>query len=161
MEKFKKEKKKEIEELKTYIKSLDYDKDSLIMILHKATEIFGYLPKEVQIIIADELDMPTSKVFGVVTFYSYFDMDKKGKYNISVCTGTACFVKGAEEVKKRLIERLGINVGEVTPDGKISIVEARCVGACGLAPVVTVNDEVYGKVTLKKIDEIIDKYLNE
>jgi len=151
----------EIKILKDFIKEGDYQEKDLVMVLHKAQEICGYLPSEIQEVVANELKVPLSKVYGVVTFYSYFSMKKKGKYNISVCTGTACFVKGAKKLSDRITERLSIKPGETSKDGNFSFIEARCVGACGLAPVVIVNDEVYGKVNMKKMDEIIDKYTEE
>ena len=99
-------------------------------------------------------------MYGVITFYSRFTLKPKGKYSISVCMGTACFVKGAEKLLDRVKERLNIEIGETTPDGKFSLEETRCLGACGLAPVFTINGEVYGKATVQKVDEILDKYMN-
>lgn len=161
MENFVNEYKNEIKIFKEFIEVNIYSEKDLVMVLHKAQEVFGYLPKEVQKIVAEELKVPLSKVYGVVTFYSYFTMKKKGKYNISVCTGTACFVKGAKKLSERITERLNIKVGETSKDGMFSFIEARCVGACGLAPVVIVNNEVYGKVNTKMLDEILDKYTQE
>ena len=126
--------------------------------LHEAQELYGYLPFEVQKIIADGLDIPVAKVYGVVTFYSQFSLTPKGKYRISVCLGTACYVKGAAEILDKLKERLSIDVGECTDDGLFSLDSCRCIGACSLAPVVTINEEVYGKLVPEDIDGIIDKY---
>ena len=133
---------------------------SLITILQKAQEIYGYLPVEVQKIISEELNVPMEKVFGVATFYAQFSMSPKGKYRISVCLGTACYVKGSGVVLEKLEEALGIECGVITNDGKFSLDDCRCVGACGLAPVVTVNDDVYGRLTGKpeEIQDILAKY---
>ena len=131
---------------------------ALIPVLHEAQELYGYLPFEVQKIIADGLDIPVAKVYGVVTFYSQFSLTPKGKYRISVCLGTACYVKGAAEILDKLKERLSIDVGECTDDGLFSLDSCRCIGACSLAPVVTINEEVYGKLVPEDIDGIIDTY---
>ena len=131
---------------------------ALIPVLHEAQDLYGYLPFEVQKIIADGLNIPAAKVYGVVTFYSQFSLNPKGKYRVSVCLGTACYVKGAAEILDKLKERLSIDVGECTDDGLFSLDSCRCIGACSLAPVVTVNDEVYGKLVPADIDGIIDKY---
>ncbi len=131
---------------------------SLMRILQEAQEIYGYLPYEVQTIIAEELDVPLEKVYGVVTFYSQFSLNPKGKYKISVCLGTACYVKGSGDIFKKLQDKLGIKGGEITEDGKFSLEDCRCIGACGLAPVLTVNDDVYGRLTGDELDEIIAKY---
>ena len=135
-------------------------KGSLITILQKTQEIYGYLPIEVQRLIAEELNVPLEKVFGVATFYAQFTMSPKGKYRISVCLGTACYVKGSGIVMEKLEEALGIESGEITQDGKFSLDDCRCVGACGLAPVVTINDDVYGRLTgdLKEVQDILAKY---
>ena len=130
----------------------------LIPILHEAQEIYGYLPMEVMRVIALALDIPVAKVYGVATFYSRFSLNKKGKYRISVCLGTACYVKGAASVLNKFKERLSIEVGECTEDGLFSLEECRCVGACSLAPVVTINDEVYGRMTPDDVDRLIDEY---
>lgn len=134
------------------------EKGALIPVLHEAQELYGYLPYEVQKIIAEGLDMSMAKVYGVVTFYSQFSLTPKGKYRINVCMGTACYVKGSAEVLAKFQERLSLDVGECSEDGKFSLDSCRCIGACGLAPVVTVNDEVYGRLTPEEVDGIIDKY---
>ena len=131
---------------------------ALIPVLHEAQSIFGYLPMEVMQKIADGLDLPVAKVYGVATFYSQFSLEKKGKYRINVCMGTACYVKGSGDLLNKFRERLGIEVGECTEDGLFSLESCRCIGACGLAPVITINDEVYGRLTEADIDGIIDKY---
>ncbi|MBH1942087.1 NAD(P)H-dependent oxidoreductase subunit E [Mobilitalea sibirica] len=134
------------------------DKGSLMPILQQAQEIYGYLPIEVQTIISNEMDVPLEKIYGIVTFYSQFSLNPKGKYKISVCLGTACYVKGAGELFNKLKEILGVSDGECTPDGKFSLESCRCIGACGLAPVLTINDDVYGKLTVDDLDGIFDKY---
>lgn len=131
---------------------------ALMPVLQGAQEIYGYLPVEVQRIISDGLDMPLEEIYGVATFYSQFSLSPKGKYQISVCLGTACYVKGSGEIFDMLQERLGISNGGCTADGKFSLDACRCIGACGLAPVMMVNDDVYGRLTLGDIDEILAKY---
>ena len=130
----------------------------LINILHKAQDTFGYLPREVQEIIARQLGIPVSKVYGVVTFYSFFTMTPKGEHPISVCMGTACYVRGAEKVLDEFKRVLGINVGETTSDGKYSLSSLRCVGACGLAPVVLIGEKVYGRVTPGEVEKILKEF---
>ncbi len=136
-------------------------KDNLIQILNEVQEHYGYVPKNAQMEISKFLGIPMAEIYGVVTFYSRFTLKPKGKYNIAVCLGTACFVKGSQKIMDRLQERLKIEPGQTTEDGKFSIEETRCVGACGLAPVFTVNGEVYGKATVKKLDEVIDELLEK
>ena len=135
-------------------------KDNLIAILNEVQEKYGYIPQKAQLEISEKLKIPMAEIYGVITFYSRFTTEPKGKYNISICLGTACFVKGSGNLLERAKERLKINSGEVTPDGKFSIDEVRCVGACGLAPVFMINNEVYGNATVKMLDEAIDKYMN-
>jgi NADH-quinone oxidoreductase subunit E len=136
-------------------------KDTLIQVLHKAQQIFGFLPEEVQLHIADRFAVSHAEVSGVIIFYNYFTTTPKGKYRINVCLGTACYVNGAEKVLQEFERVLGIKAGQVTPDGKFSIDSLRCVGACGLAPVITINDKVYGKVQPGKAHEILEHYLVE
>ena len=126
--------------------------------LQKAQEIYGYLPIEVQRIVAEELEMPLEEIYGVATFYAQFSLNPKGQYKISVCLGTACYVKGSGKIYEKLQEKLGIAGGECTPDGKFSLDACRCVGACGLAPVMTINDDVYGRLTGDELDEILARY---
>ena len=130
----------------------------LINILHKAQGLIGYLPREVQEVIARQLNIPVSKVYGVVTFYSFFTMTPKGEHPISVCMGTACYVRGAEKVLDEFKRILKINVGETTPDGKFSLTSLRCVGACGLAPVVLIGEKVYGRVTPVEVEKILKEF---
>ena len=127
----------------------------LINILHEAQSMHGYLPEEMQRIIARKLNIPASKVYGVVTFYSFFTMTPKGKHPISVCLGTACYVRGSERLLEEIKRALGIKVGETTPDGKFSLDCLRCVGACGLAPVVMIGDQVYGRLQPQDIRGIL------
>ena len=131
---------------------------SVMPILQKAQEIYGYLPIEVQTMIAEKMDVPLEEIYGVSTFYSLFALTPKGKYNVSVCMGTACYVKGAADVLGKICEVLGIQPEECTQDGKFPITECRCIGACGLAPVMTVNDDVYGRVSVSEVEDILSKY---
>jgi len=131
---------------------------ALIPVLHQAQMLYGYLPKEVQIRVAEGLNIPLSEVYGVITFYSLFTLKPRGKHTIGVCMGTACYVKGAPGVLEALQNELGIGANDTTDDGLFSLVITRCVGACGLAPVMTIGDDVYGRLTADKIPEIIAKY---
>ena len=131
---------------------------ALIPVLHEAQEIYGYLPIEVQKIIADNTGVSLEEIYGIVSFYSQFALNPKGEVAIAVCLGTACYVKGAQDLVDRISLRLGIKDGDTTPDGKWSLTATRCIGACGLAPVLTVNDEVYGRLKKEDIDGIIAKY---
>ena len=130
----------------------------LITILKKAQDIFGYLPEKVQSYISIKLNIPISYVNGVVTFYSLFSQEKQGKYTISVCLGTACYVKGANEVLNALKEELGLDVGETTLDYMFTLKASRCIGACGLAPVITINEDVYGRLSPSDIPSLIHQY---
>ena len=140
------------------IEELRGEPGCLMPIMQKAQEIYGYLPIEVQTMISDELEVPLEKIYGVSTFYSQFNLEPKGQHRISVCLGTACYVKGAQAVYDKLQELLGIGEGGCTPDGKFSLDSCRCVGACGLAPVMMIDEEVYGRLTPDKLEEILDKY---
>ena len=151
-------KEQDIAKLKEIAKSFNNAPGELINVLHKAQEHFGYLPAEIQEVVASELNMPVAKVYGVVTFYSFFTMIPKGQFPISVCTGTACYVRGAEKVLDEFKRLLNIEVGETSPDGKFSISCLRCVGACGLAPVVSVGEKVYGRVSPDGVKDIIEEY---
>ncbi len=131
---------------------------ALMPILQKAQEIYGYLPIEVQKIISDQTGIPMEKIYGVVTFYAQFSLFPKGEYTISVCLGTACYVKGSGDIYDKLQEKLGIAGGQCTPDGKFSLEACRCIGACGLAPVLTVNEDVYGRLTVDDVEKILAKY---
>ncbi len=144
--------------LDAVIEKNKHDKSRLMAVMQEAQEIYGYLPLEVQKEIADGMDIPAEKVFGVSTFYAQFSLSPKGEYNISVCLGTACYVKGAGDIFDKFSEKLGIGADECTPDGKFSLTACRCIGACGLAPVLTVNEEVYGRLTVDDVDSILAKY---
>ena len=142
---------------KEILEKYDKDKSNLIKILNDVQEKCGYIPENAQREISEYLQMPMAEIYGVITFYSRFTLNPKGKYHIAVCLGTACYVKGSQKIFDRLKERLKIEEGQTTKDGLISIEATRCVGACGLAPVFTVNNEVHGKATVKMLDEILDK----
>ncbi len=133
----------------------DHKESALIKVLYEAQHIFGYLPKEVMLFIGEKLDIPAAKIYGVVSFYSYFTTEPKGRCQIKICMGTACFVCGAEKIARELEKQLDLEMGRTTPDRKFSLEELRCVGACGLAPVVLVNDKVYNKVAVDDISKII------
>ncbi len=145
-------------ELREFIDLEKSQPGALMPVLQKAQEIYGYLPIEVQSIVAEGLDISLSEVYGVATFYSQFSLNPKGEHRISICLGTACYVKGADKILEGLEERLGIKCGECTPDGVFSLDSCRCVGACGLAPVMMIDDDVYGRMTVDQIDGILAKY---
>ena len=149
---------KTVKELEKILSGYSNDKSNLIQILNEVQEKFGYVPTIVQEEIAKYLGIEVAEVYGVVTFYSRFTLKPKGKYAISVCMGTACFVKGGEQILDRVKQKLGIEEGQTTEDGKFSIDATRCIGACGLAPVFTVNEEVYGKATPQLVDKVIKEY---
>ncbi len=146
-------------QLEKFIDELPEKRGALISVLHKAQSLFGYLPKEVQIFVGRKLNVPVSQVYGVVSFYSFFTMIPKGKHPIAVCMGTACYVRGADKILDVFKRELGIEVGQTTEDGKFSIDALRCVGACGLAPVVLVGEKVYGRIsTAEEVKKIISEY---
>lgn len=144
--------------LKKVIDESKSDKSLLMSVMQKAQEIYGYLPYEVQVMIAEGMDIPLEKVYGVSTFYAQFALSPKGQNNISVCLGTACYVKGAQLLLDKITEIIGVEPGECSEDGRYSLEACRCIGACGLAPVLTVNDEVYGKLVAADIPDILAKY---
>lgn len=150
-----------LNELDDYIASFEDKPSHLIMILHRAQGLFGYLPKELQIYIAEKTGVPAAKVYGVVTFYSFFTMKPKGRHTISVYMGTACFVKGGERILDVVKEELGVEIGQMTEDGMFTLEQVHCLGACSLAPVVSIDGKVYGHVTRDKIKEIIQSYYIE
>ncbi|MDU1412654.1 MAG: NADH-quinone oxidoreductase subunit NuoE [Clostridium sp.] len=152
------EKNQKFKELDEFITSLPSKEGALIEVLHRAQGIFGYLPKEVQEFVAEKLNLPVSKVYGVVTFYSFFTTEPRGKNVINVCMGTACFVRGSGDVLREFEKELGIKSGETTSDMKFTLGSLRCVGACGLAPVLTINDKVYGHCTPQQVKEILAEY---
>ena len=145
-------------QLKEVIAKHKDDPGAVMPVLQEAQDIYGYLPIEVQLMIAEGLNVPIDEVYGVATFYSQFALSPKGKYNISVCLGTACYVKGSGDVLNRLSQELGIEAEECTMDGKFSLTACRCIGACGLAPVLTVNDDVYGRLVADDVPSILAKY---
>ncbi len=148
----------QVEKIKAICKSFNNSEGELINVLHKVQSEFGYLPAEVQEVVSDELNTPVAKVYGVVTFYSFFTMTPKGRHPISICTGTACYVRGAENVLEEFKKQLNIQVGETSGDGKFSLSCLRCVGACGLAPVVLVGDKTYGRVSPEGVEDILKEY---
>ncbi|HKM12253.1 MAG TPA: NAD(P)H-dependent oxidoreductase subunit E [Bacteroidales bacterium] len=147
-----------LRQIKEICDSFNNDPGELITILHRTQNVFGYLPEEVQRAVAHNLGISVAKVFGVVSFYSFFTMTPKGKYPISLCLGTACYVRGAENVLDEFKKQLGIEVGGVTPDGKFSLDCLRCVGACGLAPVVMIGEKVYGRLTPSMVKDVLAEY---
>lgn len=144
-----------VQNLKEYIAALPSKEGQLVNVLHEAQSLFGYLPREVQRLVAEEMDMSLAHVYGVITFYAFFTMLPRGRHLISVCQGTACFVKGAPRVLSALKDRLNVEVGEVTEDGRFSINTLRCVGGCALAPVMMIDERVFGNVTPAQIPEIL------
>jgi NADH-quinone oxidoreductase subunit E/NADP-reducing hydrogenase subunit HndA len=149
---------KKLQELKDVCKSFNNEPGELINVLHKAQGLFGYLPAELQEVIAKEMNVSVAHVYGVVTFYSFFTMTPKGEHPISICLGTACYVRGADKVLEEFKRLLNIQVGETSADGKFSLSCLRCVGACGLAPVVTVGEKVYGRVSPDGVKDIVAEY---
>ncbi|HON19777.1 MAG TPA: NADH-quinone oxidoreductase subunit NuoE [Bacteroidales bacterium] len=150
-----------VEQIKAICKEFNNNKGELINVLHKTQGVFGYLPAEVQEVIAEELGVSVAQVYGVVSFYSFFTMVPKGEHPISICMGTACYVRGAEKVLDEFKRILNIQVGQTTPDGKFSLSCLRCVGACGLAPVVMVGEKVYGRVSTDSVKAIVQEYQKE
>ncbi|MEA3460554.1 MAG: NAD(P)H-dependent oxidoreductase subunit E [Bacteroidota bacterium] len=150
----------QVDKIHSICDSFDNQEGELINVLHKCQETFGYLPAEVQEFISEKMEIPAAKVYGVVTFYSFFTMIPKGKHPISICTGTACYVRGAETVLNEFKKQLDIEVGETDVNGMFSLSCLRCVGACGLAPVVLVGDKTYGRVAPDDVKAIIDEYTN-
>ena len=152
---------KKDEYLEGMLNKYEPKKDNLIQILNNAQEHYGYIPEYVQKAISEYLKMPMAEIYGVITFYSRFTLEPKGKYVISICMGTACFVTGAEKLVERVKERLKVESGKTTDDGMFSLDETRCIGACGIAPVYTVNDEVHGKATVQQLDKVLDELLEK
>ncbi len=150
--------KEQEEKLKQVIADCAGDNSQLMHVMQVAQDIYGYLPFEVQQMIADGMGVPLEKVYGVATFYAQFALSPKGEYAISVCLGTACYVKGSQEILDELSAQLGIGAEEGTPDGRFSLTACRCIGACGLAPVMMINDDVYGKITAADVKGILEKY---
>ena len=145
-------------ELKAFIEEWKEKPGNLIMVLHQVQQTYGYIPREVAIEVSELLSVPLPKIYGVVTFYNFFKLQKAGKYIIQVCLGTACYLRGGDDLMKTLERELGIGVNGTTPDGLFSVEAVRCLGCCGLAPVIVVNGEVHGKLETKDIPGIIEKY---
>lgn len=148
-------------EVDAFLDGLADKNGALIPTLHKAQETYGYLSKEVQLYIANKLQIPAAKVYGVATFYSLFSMEKRGQYRVNICMGTACYVRNAEAVLKEFANELNIEVKQTTEDGLFTVDGVRCVGACGLAPVVMVNDKVFGRVATADVKGIVEEYLEK
>ncbi len=145
-------------QLKAVIDANKHDSSRLMAVMQEAQAIYGYLPLEVQSMIAEGMDVPLEKIYGVATFYAQFALSPKGEYNVSVCLGTACYVKGSGDIFNKLSEILGIGAEECTEDGKFSLTACRCIGACGLAPVFTINEDVYGRIGTDDVAGILAKY---
>ena len=145
-------------ELKAFIEEWKSKPGNLIMVLHQVQQTYGYIPRNIAIEISEMLDVPLAKIYGVVTFYNFFKLQKAGKYLVQVCLGTACYLRGGDDIIKEFERKLGIGVNATTPDGMFSIEAVRCLGCCGLAPVAVVNGEVHGKLETKNVDSIIEKY---
>lgn len=148
----------DVTKIKEICNSFKKDPQELINILHSTQEYFGYLPAEIQEVISAEIGVPVAKIYGVVTFYSFFTMTPKGRHPISICMGTACYVRGAEKVLDEFKKELGLQVGQTSKDGKFSLSSLRCVGACGLAPVVLIGDKTYGRVAPDDVRNILKEY---
>ena len=147
--------------LKAVIEKHAGHRGAIMPVLQEAQEIYGYLPEEVQILVAEGLGVSLSEIYGVVSFYTQFSINPKGEHQVSVCMGTACYVKGAGEIVERVQRKLGCQAGSITPDGRFSLDATRCIGACGLAPVMTVGEDVYGSLQPDDVDGILDKYINK
>ena len=154
-------KSQQIQELKAFVadvKGREYADSYLIAVMHKAQGLFGYLPREVMDLISEEMNIPTAHIWGVATFYHYFNLEPIGRHVISVCMGTACYVKGANDVLEALKRELGVQVGQTTEDRLFTLQEARCLGACGIAPVVMIDDKIYGELTAKSVVDVVNQY---
>jgi len=146
------------EKLQAVVDKYKDSKGPLMPVMQEAQSIFGYLPIEVQNFIADALKIPMTEVYGVATFYSQFSLEPSGENTVSVCLGTACYVKGAQDILEKIVQKLKVTEGNTTPDGKYTLICTRCVGCCGLAPVMMVNDDVYGQIKPDQVFEILEKY---
>lgn len=148
----------QIEKFDAVLEKYKGDRTNVMVVLQETQEIFGYIPEGSVKIMAESLRMPESEIYGIITFYSQFTLTPKAKYNIDVCLGTACFVLGAQDIMDKILNKLGVKVGQMTPDGKWIVTSCRCLGCCGLAPAITINGEVYGKLKVEDIDRILDSY---
>ncbi|MCL2669339.1 MAG: NAD(P)H-dependent oxidoreductase subunit E [Syntrophaceae bacterium] len=147
-----------LKSLEAFISASEKNDTALIKVLYEAQRTFGYLPREAVFFIGEQLNVPVSKIYGIISFYSYFTTEPKGRYQCKLCMGTACFVRGADKVARELESQLGIKMGETTEDKQFSLEGLRCVGACGLAPVLLVNEEVFGKVGVEDMSKIIAQH---
>ena len=145
-------------EISAFIEEWKSKPGNLIMVLHQVQQTYGYIPRNIAIEISERLSVPLAKIYGVVTFYNFFKLEKAGKYKIQVCLGTACYIRGGDDLLKALEKELGIGLNSTTPDGLFSIEAVRCLGCCGLAPVIVVNGNVHGRVTAKDVPAIIEQY---
>ena len=150
----------QVQEFNSLLDANKNNRNNIMEVLQKTQGIFGYIPENSIKLISQALDMAESEIYGIVTFYSFFSLTPKAKYNIDVCLGTACFVLGAQDVMNKILEKLNVKVGETTPDGKWIVTSCRCLGCCGLAPAITINGEVYGKVKVEDVDKIIDSFVD-
>ena len=148
----------QVREFESLLEEYKGDRGNIMVVLQKTQGIFGYIPEMSLKIIAENLGMPESEIYGIITFYSQFSLTPKAKYNIDVCLGTACFVLGAQEVMDKILAKLNVKVGQMTPDGKWIVTSCRCLGCCGLAPAITINGEVYGKLKPEDVDKILDSF---
>lgn len=146
-----------LNELQDYIDNMNDKRGALIAVLHKAQQLYGYLSDEVILFISEKMDIPSSKIYGVISFYSFFTTKERGENIVNVCLGTACFVRGADAIMKEFEKELNIHAGETSEDMKFTLSGLRCIGACGLAPVVMINDKVYGRVEVEQVKKIIDE----
>ena len=145
-------------EISAFIEEWKSKPGNLIMVLHQVQQTYGYIPRNIAIEISERLSVPLAKIYGVVTFYNFFKLEKAGKYKIQVCLGTACYIRGGDDLLKTLEKELGIGLNSTTPDGMFSIEAVRCLGCCGLAPVIVVNGNVHGRLTAKDVPAIIEQY---
>ena len=148
----------QIERFDSVLEKNKGNRTNVMVVLQETQEIFGYIPESSVKVMAEALNMPESEIYGIITFYSQFTLTPKAKYNIAVCLGTACFVLGAQEIMDKILAKLNVKVGQMTPDGKWIVTSCRCLGCCGLAPAITINGEVYGKLKVEDIDRILDSY---
>lgn len=148
----------QIERFDAVLEKYKGDRTNIMVVLQETQEIFGYIPEVSVKIMAETLNIPESEIFGIITFYSQFSLTPKAKYNIDVCLGTACFVLGAQEIMDKILDKLQVKVGQMTKDGKWIVTSCRCLGCCGLAPAITINGEVYGKLKVEDIDKILDSF---
>ena len=148
----------QVKEFESLLETYKNSRDNIMVVLQKTQGIFGYIPEGTVKMISDSLGIAESEIYGIITFYSQFSLTPKAKYNIDVCLGTACFVLGAQEVLDKILDKLKVKVGQMTPDGKWIVTSCRCLGCCGLAPAITINGEVYGKLKPEDVDRVLDSF---